>query len=365
MPLAAYRIIETGILPAAAYAARLLADFGAEVIKLEPPGGDPARRATPLLDTPSGPLGAPYAFLNAGKLSHRLPFSPDLLEGADVLITSDTGLDLAALRQAYPGLVIADIAWFGRSGPYAEFIGSDLVCRALAGMVHLVGPAEAPLVAPDFQAMTIGGLAGAIAILAALFARRRGVPGRALEVSIHEACIAYAELHTADAFVRREPQRREGINRFWPTYPVGIYPARDGWLGITIVTPAQWRGFCALLGLDDLGANPNLVTGLERTPHAPALEARFLPILKTRDVADWFANALRHRLPIVPVPTLEDVLADPSLRARGAIIQIIADGRTLHGAGSPLRLTRTPPATVAAVPTPDPPPIKPRPAIQP
>ena len=366
MPLSQYRVIETGDLPAAAYAARILADFGAEVIKLEPAEGDPARRAAPLIDTPDGPIGAPYAFLNAGKRSHIATLTSATLIGADVLITSDPGIDPQALLRTHPGLVIADISWFGRTGPYANFVGSDVVCRALAGLVHLVGPAEGPpLIAPDFQALAMGGLAGAIAILAALFARRRGDAGHAIEVSVHEAAIAYAELNTADAYVRGAGQQREGINRFWPTYPVGIYPARDGWLGVSVVTPAQWQGFCAMLGMDDLGADPTLVTGLERTPRAAELEARFLPILKTRDVADWFAESLKRRLPIVPVPDMASNLANPELRARGAIIPVMAGGRALAGVGSTLRLTRTKPTASATVPSLNPAPIPARPAIAP
>ncbi len=351
MPLSSYRVIEVAGLPAASYAARILADFGAEVILLEPPGGDAGRRASPVIDTPEGPLGVPFAFLHAGKRSLVGALTEAVLPGADVLITSDAGLDVAGLRVAHPGLIVADISWFGRSGPYAGFEGSDVVCRALAGLVHLVGPAEGPpLVAPDFQALTMGGLAGAIGILGALMARRQGDRGRALEVSIQEACIAYAELNTADAFMRKAGQTREGINRFWPTYPVGIYPARDGWLGVTVVTPAQWVGFCGMLGLDDLGADPGLVTGLERTPHAARLEARFLPKLLERDVSEWFTEALRRRLPIVPVPDMADTIANAELRARGAIIPIEAGGRDLLGVGSPLRLTRSPPAGRAVVP---------------
>ena len=351
MPLSSYRVIEVAGLPAASYASRILADFGAEVILLEPPGGDAGRRASPVIETRQGAVGAAFAFLHAGKRSLVGGLTEDVLLGADVLVTSDPGLDVAGLRVAHPGLIVADISWFGRSGPYAGFEGSDVVCRALAGLVHLVGPAEGPpLVAPDFQALTMGGLAGVIGILGALMARRQGDQGHALEVSIHEACIAYAELNTADAFMRKAGQTREGINRFWPTYPVGIYPARDGWLGVTVVTPAQWVGFCAMLGLDDLGADPGLVTGLERTPHAARLEARFLPKLLERDVSEWFAEALRRRLPIVPVPDMADTIANPELRARGAIIPIEAGGRDLLGVGSPLRLTRSPPAGRAVVP---------------
>ena len=162
MPLSALRVIELGSLPAAAYCARLFADFGAEVIKVEPPGGDPMRRAAPTIDGDS----AGFAFLNFGKQSF-VGDAAALVAGADVLVVSDPGFDISAARAANPGLIVADISWFGRSGPYAGYAGADAVCRALAGMVQLVGPADGPpLVAPDFQALAIGGSSAAIAILA-------------------------------------------------------------------------------------------------------------------------------------------------------------------------------------------------------
>jgi crotonobetainyl-CoA:carnitine CoA-transferase CaiB-like acyl-CoA transferase len=347
-------VIELGALPAASYCARLLADFGAEVIKLEPPEGDPLRRASPLIEVaPGRQESAAFAFLNFGKAS--LVCGADetaaLLAGADVAVVSQPGFDAAAALAANPGLITADLSWFGHSGPYAGYAGADAVCRALAGLVQLVGPAEGPpLVAPEFQALVIGGLSGAVAVLAALMARRRGDAGHALEVSVHEACIAYTELQTADGLVRGFAQQRIGINRFWPTYPVGLYRASDGWLGITLVTPAQWQGFCTMLGLDALGANPNYTTGMERIGHATELEAQFTPKLRERTVAEWFAEGLARRLPIVPVPDMATVLATKQFRERGAIVPIRIGGRVVEGPGSPLCLTKTPPRRGGAVP---------------
>jgi crotonobetainyl-CoA:carnitine CoA-transferase CaiB-like acyl-CoA transferase len=348
MPLSGLRVVEIGQLPAAAYCARLFADFGAEVIKLEPPGGDPGRRAAPQI--PGTGDSATFAFLNVGKYSTTRD-AAGLLAGADVAILSagDPEADLAAARAANPALVAIRMSWFGASGPYAGYRGSDMVCRALAGMVQLVGPADGPpLVAPDFQAAIIGGLTGFSAALAALRARQAGGGGRTLQASVFEACIAYVELHTSDAWVRNEPQARVGINRFWPTYPVGIYRARDGWLGVTLVTPAQWQGFCRMLGLDDLAADPAYLLGIDRQPDAATLEARFAPLLAEHDVRHWFAQALARKLPIVPVPSMRDVLDAAPLRARGAIGRITLGARVLEAPAPPLYLTRTPPRRAGA-----------------
>ncbi len=336
-PLSGIRVIEWAALPAASYAARLLADFGAEVILAGPVAG----RGTD-----------DFAFLHFGKQATDAAL-PDLLPGADVLVTSRAPNEALV----HPGLVVADISWFGRTGPYAGFAGADLVARALAGLVQPIGPAEGPpLVAPDFQALAMGGTTGAVAILAALMARRRGAAGRVLELSIHEACIAYAELQTADSLARGTVLARQGVNRFWPTFPVGIHRARDGWLGVTLITPAQWRGFCRLAGLDDLADDPDLATVHERVERAAELEARFVPKLLERSTAEWFALALAHRLPIVPVPDMEGVLADAEFRARGAIVPVQDGTRCLEAPGNPWRLTRTPPRRGGAVPAPGGPP---------
>ncbi len=345
-PLSGIRVVEWAALPAASYAARLLADFGAEVILAGPAPGRGTHQ---------------FAFLHFGKQATDIGLSA-LLPGADVLVTSEPP-DPALL---HPGLVVADMSWFGRTGPYAGFAGADLVARALAGLVQPIGPAEGPpLVAPDFQALAMGGVTGAVAILAALMARRRGATGRVLDLSIHESCIAYAELQTADSLARGTVLPRQGINRFWPTFPVGIHRARDGWLGVTLITPAQWRGFCRLAGLDDLAEDPNLATVHERVERAAELETRFVPKLLERTTAEWFALALEHRLPIVPVPDMAGVLEDAELRARGAIVPIEDRARRLEAPGNPWHLTRTPPRRGGSVPSPGGPPPVPRPPVPP
>jgi len=252
--LSGVRVVEIGALPAAAYAARLFADFGAEVIKVEPPGGDPNRSFPPLIDGGSGW----FAYLNYGKksvTSDKVDLD-GLLRGADVLIDS-AGTD----HGAQSPLVAIDLSWFGRSGPYRDFKASDAVCRALAGFVQLIGPQEGPpLTLPDYQSAIMGGLAAFIPAMASLLGRQ----SRRYEVSVHEATIALAEYQAIEAWATGTPQKRWGFNRFTPTYPMGVYRCKQGWIGITIVTPAQWKSFCELLGMPDLGGHPQHVMGPER-----------------------------------------------------------------------------------------------------
>ena len=339
-PLSGVCIVELGELPAGAYAARLFADFGAEVIKVEPPGGDASRAFPPLIDGASGW----FAWLNFGKKSVTADAVDvdALMKSADVVIDSS-----GSGRTAPPHAITIDLSWFGESGPYRDYRASDAVCRALAGFVQLIGPAEGPpLTLPDYQSAIMGGLGAFIPAMAALLGQR----ARRYEVSIHEATIALAEYQAIEAWATGTPQKRWGFNRFTPTYPMGVYPCREGFIGITIVTPAQWRAFCDLMGMTDLSRDPRMVMGVERLAHADALEARFVPRFLERTAEEWFAEALECRLPFAIVPDMMQVLDQPVFRDRQAIVPITIGERTVEAPGSPLSLTRTPPCLGGKVP---------------
>jgi len=341
--LSAFRVIELGSLPAGAYAARLFADFGAEVIKVEPAAGDPCRSFPPLVDGESGW----FAYLNFGKKSvtaDKVDLD-QLLAGADVLIDS-SGSDHAA---CHSHLVAIDLSWFGQAGPYRDFKACDAVCRALSGFVQLIGPeAGPPLTLPDYQSAIMGGLGAFIPAMAALLGRQ----SRRYDVSVHEATIALAEYQAIEGWATGVPQKRWGFNRFTPTYPMGVYRCKEGWIGITIVTPAQWKSFCDLMGMPDLGRHPQHVMGPERLARADALEARFIPRFLDRTAEEWFAAALELRLPFAIVPDMAQVLTWPVFRDRKAIVPIAMGERTVEAPGSPFHLTRTPANFGGAVPKP-------------
>ncbi|MCC6535432.1 MAG: CoA transferase [Burkholderiales bacterium] len=361
MPLAELRVVEIGVLPAGAYCARLFADFGADVVKIEPQLGDPGRRAEPALAVAADRSeNAYFGFLNARKRSVQIdPRSPAplhaLLAEADVLIDSLDGanrtayaLDHAALRRANPDLVIASVSWFGESGPYRDYAGTDSVCRALAGLVHAIGPqAGPPLPVPDYQAGIVGGLSAFIPLMAALNARRRG---RRFEVSVHEASLAIADYNVALAWGTGERDKRWGVNRFVPNFPMGIYPCKQGWLGVTVVTPVQWKAFCELLDMPEVGAEPKYAVNRDRLRDADRLEARFTPKLKQKTAQEWFRLALELRLPFVVVPDMAGLLAQPEHRRRGAFEPIVHGTRSYEAPASPLRLERTPPRRGGEVP---------------
>lgn len=354
------RVVEIGSSPAAGYCARLFADFGADVRKVEPPAGDPLRRAAPL--TPQG-SSAWFAFLNFNKSSVALDASAsvrlaELIAGCDILVDGRDieaagcpAIDLAGLKRRNPGLIHVETSWFGHDGPYAGFAATDSTIRALTGLVKLVGPEEGPpMHAPDFQTGILGGLWGFIAAASSVLGRMRDGRGRSHHLSLFEASIAVTEYIMFESFTRGDIIRRIGVNRFWPTFPVGIYETKQGWLGVTTVTPAQWRAFCEMLGLPDLRDDKTLFLGVDRLQHVAMIEEKILPRLKQRTAQQWFAEGLRRKIPIVPVPEIADLVADEEKRARGAIVPIEVGGERGATAGSMQRLTGTPPLRGGKVP---------------
>lgn len=347
-PFDGLRVLEIGEHPAASFCARMFGDFGADVFKLGSFGGHPSSDPASAFEGERAMRDAWATFLDANKRLIPADAVPPasrraLIAGCDVLITGEDAPWAEDAARANPDLVHVDVSWFGRSGPYAAFAATDAVCRALAGCVQLVGPPEGPpLSAPDYQAGIVGGLWAYIAALAGLLARGRD-GARRFEASAFEACVTLAEYQIAEAWARGAPQARAGVNRFPPTYPLGVYPTRDDWLGVTLVTPAQWRTFCAMVGLAHLGVDERCATGLDRIAIADELEAQFIPRLRERPAADWFAEGLRRKLPCVVLPSLEALIRSDELRRRGAIVPIAVGSRIVTAPGSPLRLQATPP----------------------
>lgn len=357
------RIVEIGSAAAASYCARLFADFGATVYKVEPPQGDPLRRTAPL--TPKG-QSAWFAFLNFNKSSVAL--DPDdagaaarlteligscdvLIDGREVDRADCPAFDLAALKQRNPGLIHIEASWFGPDGPYVNFEATDSTIRALTGLVKLVGPVEGPPAhAPDFQTGIFAGLWGFIAAASSVLGRMQDRRGRTSSLSIFESSIAVTEYIMFESFMRGDIMRRIGVNRFWPTFPVGIYETKQGWLGVTTVTPAQWRAFCEMLGLFDLRDDATLFMGVDRLLRMEEIESKFIPKLKSRTAQEWFREGLKRKIPIVPVPEISDLIGDAEKKSRGAIAPISMGDEIGFTAASMQRLTGTPPRRGGVVP---------------
>ncbi|MEH2470399.1 crotonobetainyl-CoA:carnitine CoA-transferase CaiB-like acyl-CoA transferase [Nitrobacteraceae bacterium AZCC 2161] len=358
LPLSELRVVEIGSGDTLGYCGKMFSDFGAEVVKIEPPGGDPARQFAPVVDAGDGRRESGYfAWLNTNKRSviADLDRAEDVARIRALLADSDLLLDARppsqiptsllthdALRKEQPGLAITAISWFGEHGPYSNYEATDSVCRSLSGSVKLVGPLEGPPVLPrDGQVAVMAGLTAFIPSLAGMYGRATGA--RRFAVSAHEAMLQISEFDTGLALEVGFTRPRMAINRFGRGYPVGNFPTKNGWLGITVVTPAQWAAFCAMLGLPELEHEPHYANSLDRTTHSAELLGIFQPILMHKTANEWFEKGIELRLPLAVVPDMEELLQQKFYRDRGAFAPVQIGTASFDAPVLPQYLTRSRP----------------------
>src|SRR5262249_45868401 len=264
-------VVEVGPGTAAAYCGRLLADAGASVVSV---------RADGLARDASAAEGAFADWLAAGKTCNDAARLQLECRHADIVVVGeDSNIDPSILN---PRSAIVRLDWFGPNGAYKDWKGSDLIIQALTAMPHLVGPAEGPPIwAGDRHSSMIAGVTAYIAALSGVLAPRGHSPRR-FDVSVLEASLVLGEMDIH--FVERDgvPLKRHGINRVSPNGPVGIYPCREGWIGIACVTPDQWRALCAALGLHKEAADATLATREARFHRLDEVEGAMSTALAAR-----------------------------------------------------------------------------------
>ena len=339
-PLEGVVVVEVAGGAAAAWCGRMLADAGATVVLAE---ASPGQRLRGLVRVPT-PLEEAWAdCMSAGKRLARIA-DREALEAlcsdADlVLVGEASGFDASAAR---PRRATVELSWFGRQGPYRDWTGNDLVVQALTGMPQMVGSVEGPPVqAGDRQSTSVAGVTAYIAALAALLAPAAAAPRR-FEVGILEANLVLSEMHMH--FFERDgvPMRRCGINRFMPNSPVGVYPCREGWIGITATTPDQWKSLCAALEMHEQAADEGLSTRELRFTRLDEVEEAMIRALSRRSADEWAAVGRRHKVPMVVVPDAAGILAHPIFELRSALAELPRDGAALKVPRTPFGLTRTP-----------------------
>lgn len=338
-PLSGLTVLDLSGSIATAYCGKLFAVAGAGVWDVEPADGFATRRVPPFC----GHESAFHGWLSAGKQSI-------VIDGVDARWTAlaaaaDLVLTEGAERLPIPDHCIRlDIRWFGGDGPYAGFRGSDAAAFALAGMLRGIGPVEGPPIMPSGCQTQIN--AGAVAFIAGLghlIGRERGIvaPSR-LEVSIHEATLCFTEVGAINAFNDRHSERM-GINRYPPTYPLGIYRCHDGWLGITALTPSQWHTLCDMLGMNDIAHHPGYQTALGRLADAHLIEPRVVAALREVSAEAVFYEGQRRRVPLARVPTTAEMPDVDHFVARGVFAPVeLANGTRLDLPVVPARLYGSP-----------------------
>ncbi len=317
MPLAGITVIEQPHSVALRYAGRLLAALGARVLQAGPPdaagvgyGGAASLAYAAWLDAGKQPCAdLPQALAQATDL-HLLLAGP----GAAAVQTVDQALQARMDKPLRLGLT-----WFASEGPYRDWASSDAVIQAMSGVAFATGPvAGDPMLPRGHAPQIVAGVTACIAALAALIGRRRGWLGRTIDVDGLSANLCFYESSTCTAAPTGDLSLRRGVNRFTPTYPGGVYPTQDGWIGITALTPPQWAAFCELIGQPALGREPRYQVALQRLEHADALDPLLRLALLRRSSADWLQLGQASRIPFAPVPDLAALPQTPHWQQRGS-----------------------------------------------
>lgn len=361
MPMSALRglkVLDLTQQVAGPYCTRLLAGLGADVVKVEPPEGDPARRLGP--HPPSGPhpeQSALFLYLNQGKRSIALDlhaasdraYFTTLLRAADVLVESfppatsrDLGLAYEQLRPLNPTLIVTAVTPFGGDGPYCAYHSPEIVAHALGGLLHLTGePSREPLPPAGWQASYIAGATAAVGTLLALHHRHRVGRGQQVDVAIMESLASVLEGAIPHSASGEQPRGRRGNNR-GADYPTMLLPCLDGYILIAIASAADWEGFTYFVGDERLQA-PQFASPAMRREHAAELAAILTEWLRPLRRHSVFAAAQAWRFPCCPVLAVAELPADPQHRARRFFTwrNHPVAGR-LRYPGAPFRLSATP-----------------------
>ena len=325
---------------ATCYSAKLFADYGAKVFNLESEEGFPTRKIKPFI--PDTKESAMHGYLNTNKKSIRT-LHPEELKNADLVIY-DQNID--QIDESTIETSTSAVSWFGKTGPYNQFKGSDAMIQSLIGQVRTIGPPEGPPILPTgYQAQIIGGLTAYVGSLGHLLGNSLNNDAKPfhLDTSIFEAnmCLTDAALLHAETQVDITP--RLGVNRFAPTYPLGVYPCKDGWLGITVLSPAQWESFCSLLELDELAQTPLFHISMNRLEAADLIEPMILEKLQEHSAEELFYKGQQARIPLARVPTMEELFEVDQYVNRNAFSKATQAGHNYQVPSTPFRLFKTPP----------------------
>jgi crotonobetainyl-CoA:carnitine CoA-transferase CaiB-like acyl-CoA transferase len=338
------------------FATTMLADYGAEVIKIEPPGsGDISRAWGPPF---YGDESAYFVNLNRNKKSIEIDLKHpegrkiffDLAERADVVIenmrvgtATKLGLGYEAVKARRPEIVYCSISGFGQDGPYRDRTALDLVVQAESGMISVTGPAGGPGVRCGMSiADTAAGMFAAFSIMTALHARTRTGRGQFIDVSMLEGQLSLLQTvigtYLGDGIV---PQP-------WGTgyavlLPYQTFRTKTRELALGVGSDKLWKSFCPLLGLETMTDDPRWATNAARVANRPSLIEALQTVFLTKTYEEWEAMLLPHGIPVGPVNTIAQVVEHPQVKARGSLAPIEHPvAGALRVVGPPARLSETP-----------------------
>ncbi|NJR80073.1 CaiB/BaiF CoA transferase family protein [Sphingomonas corticis] len=345
--LSGIRVVDCTHVIAGSWCSMLLADLGADVVKVEPilgevTRGDPKRRFRP------------FDFVNRNKRAIAVDLSEPggrdvvrrLAAGADVFVENyrpgaleRLGLAYADLSPGNPGLVYCSISGFGTTGPYRDRGGFDLVAQAMSGIMSLTGEVggETPVACGVPISDLNAGVFGALAVVAALNERNRSGLGQRVETSLLESALAYTVWETGAYLTEGTVAARAG-SRHRLAAPYEAFPTSDGHVVVGVNSPRLWSRFCSALGLQELVDDPRFADGPSRVANREALHDLIARTTSREATAFWVDRLEEFRIPGGPINDIAQALADPQVEARSLLAEV--GGRRF--VRTPIMMDRTP-----------------------
>jgi crotonobetainyl-CoA:carnitine CoA-transferase CaiB-like acyl-CoA transferase len=355
-PLSGMRVLELAQIMAGPTCGMLLADMGADVVKVEKlPGGDDARG----YQEPSvNGVSAPFMMLNRNKralaLNLKHPRGRDVLlrmvREADVLTENfrrgtleRLGLSHEVLAAVNPGLIYCAVSGYGRSGPDADKGGFDLIAQGFAGLMSITGePGGPPVKTGNSVADINAGILAALGILAAYAHKLKTGEGQVVDTSLMEAALQQTYWHAAIYFATGSSPGPTGSAHLL-TAPYQAFRTRDGWINIGGANQANWERIAEVVGHPEWRDDARFATNSARVANRLALTDAMNAVLVTRSKAEWIAAFDAAGVPVGPVHTMGEALEHPQTLARGMVVEVVHPqaGRT-KALGCPIHFSRTP-----------------------
>lgn len=359
-PLAGIRVLDLSRVLAGPWATQLLADLGAEVIKVEKPGaGDDTRHwGPPWLEHDGEKVAAYFLAANRGKQSVAIDFSTEegaalvrrMAADADVLVENfkvgglkKFGLDAESLRAANPRLIYASITGFGQDGPYAQRAGYDYIIQGMGGLMSLTGlpdgePGGGPMRVGVAVADLFTGMYTANAICAALFRREKTGEGATIDMALLDTQLAMLANQASNSLVSGIDPVRQGVGH--PNIvPYQVFNSFDQPIIIAVGNDRQFARLAAIVGHPEWSDDPEFSTNAARVAARERLVPMIAEIIATKPAADWLGQLEQAGIPAGPINTISQALADPQALHRGA--KLAAGGGALGEVpmvGCPIRL---------------------------
>ena len=356
-PLSGVRVIELAHIMAGPCCGLMLADMGADVIKLEKaPAGDDSRRFLP---PDIGDESAAFLMMNRNKRGIVVDLKTvggkqvarRLFADVDVVIENYRkgtmellGLGYETLRQANPGLIYCEISGFGRTGPYAERGGFDLIAQGMSGLMSITGeaPGRPPIKCGAPMADITAGILGAMGVLAAYIQRAKTGQGQRVDTSLFEAGIVHTYWQSAIAMASGTAPGPMG-SAHPLNAPYEAFKTTDGWITLGAANQANWLKLLDLITAPELGEDPRFTNNHDRITHRIELAKALAPIIRTRTSADWLSRLEAAGVPAGPVLDVAEMHRDPQTLARGMVTKAphtkLGSVKTL---GAPVKFSATP-----------------------